>query len=375
MNRERADAVVVGAGIIGLAHAYHLARAGKSVIVIERDVQAQAATVRNFGMIWPIGQPIGERRTVADRSRALWQAVARDAGLWHRECGSYHLAYAEDELTVLREFAERSEGRARMATAAEVAAHAPVVRSERLLGAMRSDTELCVDPRRTAHDLAAYLVRAHGVRFVFGSAALAIEPGRVATADSEYVACQVFACPGTEFSGPLAPLLQGYGIVKCQLNMLRARPDAGVAPLDTHLCAGLTLIHYENFRICPSLPMVRARFAETMAPYVNHGIHLLVSEHGDGSWTIGDSHTYGEPLPPYAPTEFDDLILRYLDTFLPVDRMRVTERWIGVYGKHPERPWIIDPVESGLTICTGLGGAGMTLSFGVAELSVAAAGG
>jgi glycine/D-amino acid oxidase-like deaminating enzyme len=192
----------------------------------------------------------------------------------------------------------------------------------------------------------------------------------VATADSVYEARQVFVCPGTEFSGPLAPILQGFGIVKCQLNMLRARPDAGVAALGTHLCAGLTVIHYDNFKPCPSLAGVRQRFVETMAPYVNYGIHLLVSEHGDGTWTIGDSHTYGEPLPPYAPAEFDDLILAYLDTFLPVEQMRIIERWIGVYGKHPEQPWIIESVAPGLTICTGLGGAGMTLSFGVAELSV-----
>src|SRR5258708_14735555 len=93
----RFDDAVVGAGIIGLAHAYHLAKAGRRVVVVERSPRAQGASVRNFGMIWPIGQPDGERRCVALRSRAIWLEVLREAGLRHSPCGSLHLAYHDDE--------------------------------------------------------------------------------------------------------------------------------------------------------------------------------------------------------------------------------------------------------------------------------------
>ncbi len=51
------DDAIVGAGILGLAHAYHLSRLGRRVIVLERDVRAVGASVRNFGMLWPVGQP------------------------------------------------------------------------------------------------------------------------------------------------------------------------------------------------------------------------------------------------------------------------------------------------------------------------------
>ena len=95
------DDAVVGAGIIGLAHAYHLARQGAASLS-SNGASAPGRSIRNFGMLWPIGQPAGELRALALRSLELWLEILRQGSLWHEQTGSLHLAYHDDEVSVLR---------------------------------------------------------------------------------------------------------------------------------------------------------------------------------------------------------------------------------------------------------------------------------
>ncbi len=145
------DDAIVGAGIIGLAHAFHLARQGQRVVVFERSPRACGASVRNFGMLWPIGQPAGAMHTMALRSREIWLEVLAASGLWHEQCGSLHLAYRDDEAQVLGEFADGAAHNGyscELLSPAEVAARSPAVKSRGLKAGLWSPTETCVDPRR-----------------------------------------------------------------------------------------------------------------------------------------------------------------------------------------------------------------------------------
>ena len=69
--------------------------------------------------------------------------------------------------------------------------------------------------------------------------------------------------------------------------------------------------------------------------------------------------------------EIDRLILDYLATFATLEDTQITRRWHGVYAKHPERPFVRLEPAPGVAVLTGLGGAGMTLSFGLAERTFA----
>src|SRR5258708_38215977 len=77
----RYDLAVVGAGIIGLATALAAVRHGLRVVVIDRDAQANGASVRNFGFITVTGQGRGSMWSRARRTRDVWLEVAQAAGV------------------------------------------------------------------------------------------------------------------------------------------------------------------------------------------------------------------------------------------------------------------------------------------------------
>src|ERR1700750_1459945 len=103
------SAIVIGAGIVGLATARALALRGYRVTVFERNEQAVGASIRNFGMIWPIGQATGPLFERAMLSQNIWKELCTEADIWHNEVGSMHLAYHDDELQVIAEYVEANQ--------------------------------------------------------------------------------------------------------------------------------------------------------------------------------------------------------------------------------------------------------------------------
>src|SRR5687768_2693409 len=102
------SAIVIGAGIVGLATARALATRGYKVTVIERSSKAVGASIRNFGMVWPIGQPGGALYERALHAKSIWKEVLAGAKCWSQEAGSLHMAYHQDELQVIQQFVEVS---------------------------------------------------------------------------------------------------------------------------------------------------------------------------------------------------------------------------------------------------------------------------
>ena len=100
----KSNAIVIGAGIVGLATARALAIRGKKVRVLERNSFAVGASIRNFGMIWPIGQPDGKMYERAMLSQSIGKEIAAASGIWHDPVGSLHLAYSDVEMEVLESF-------------------------------------------------------------------------------------------------------------------------------------------------------------------------------------------------------------------------------------------------------------------------------
>jgi len=364
------DIAIIGAGIAGLAHAYHAAKRGLSVVLFERSPRAMGASVRNFGLIWPIGQPPGRMRRIAMRSRAIWKEVLQSAPLWHAPLGSLQLAYHEDEYAVLREFAAQAPElgyEVALLDAEGVQQRCPSVRQEGLHGGLYSPSEITVDPREIVASLPGWLERQYGVTLRFNTAVQHIALPTIEAGGQQWQAQYAIVCSGDDFQTLYPQVFADSGLTRCKLQMMRTSAYGDAWQIGPSLAAGLTLCHYANYQACESLAAVRARFAAEMPEYVQHGIHVLVAQNGRGEVTLGDSHEYGLDVPPFDQPRIDTLVLDYLATFLETPKLEIAQRWHGVYAKHPEKPVFVARPAGGVTIVTGLGGAGMTLSFGVAE--------
>lgn len=362
------DDIVIGAGILGLATATHLSARGRKVAILERSNTARGASVRNFGMVWPIGQPAGERLEVALESRSHWEATLREAGLWLEPVGSMHAAYFDDEAEVLQEFAKDAKDKGFQVELLDP--DAAVARSPRLVrknlrSALLSRTEACVDPRQAVAGIADWLQRARGVTIFFDTGATSIDDGGVTAKDQTFKANHVWLCSGDELAGLRGELMSSLGLFPCKLQMLRTGGLANGERIGPMLAAGLTLRHYLSFAHCPSLKQLGQRLDARHPGYAKFGIHVMVSQNGSNELTIGDSHEYGSDIDPFDKPLIDQMILDYLALFFDLRGEPILQRWHGIYAKHPTEPWIVRHPEPRLTVINGVGGNGMTLSFGL----------
>jgi FAD dependent oxidoreductase TIGR03364 len=368
---NHADVAIIGAGIAGLAMAYQFARQDKKVVLFERNSAALGASIRNFGLVWPIGQQAGLHYQRAMASRRIWKELSAATGLECNETGSLHLAYHKDELAVLEEFVQAAPANGyacELLTPAQVSARSSAVKTSGLLGAMYSPTEMTVNPREASARIAGWLQDQQQVTLRFNTAVNGISMPFIQTATENWKVDKVFLCSGADFETLYPQVFAQTGITKCKLQMMRTVPQPGNWQLGPALCAGLTLLHYAAFNTCNALPALRKRIEAQMPQYLQWGVHVLVSQNGRAELTIGDSHEYGPDFTPFDKEFINDLILDYLHTFLQAPTLTIQERWHGIYPKLPngQTNLLLQP-EKEVTILNGLGGAGMTLSFGLAE--------
>lgn len=369
------SAIVIGAGIVGLAISRALAIRGYQVTVFERNERAVGASIRNFGMVWPIGQPTGPLFDRAMLSRSIWKEIAVEAGIWHDEVGSLHMAYHDDELAVIQEYVDINEKFRDCAflTPEQTLAKSPGVNPDNLKGALWSGTEMIVESRVAVGQIAGYLSEKYGVEFHWNTAISEINKTTVRSGTRTWTADEIFVCGGVEFETLYPELFAAAPITKCKLQMMRmiAQPDGW--RIGPSLCGGLSMVHYPGFQVAPSLPALRERYNEQYAEYLKWGIHVMASQNHTGELTIGDSHEYGLVHDPFDKEFINRMILDYLATFTRLKDTRIIQSWNGILPKLTNgQTELVLEAEPGVTIINGLGGNGMTLSFGLCEQLIAA---
>ena len=367
----RFDLAVVGAGIVGLSAALAAARRGLSVAVIDRDAQANGASVRNFGFVTVTGQ---ERATMwprARRSREVWAEVAPAAGISVVHTGLWMMVRRPESVAVLESFmaTEMASG-CRLLSPAEARRRCPHLLAPDLLAVLESTTELRVESREAIPRLAAWLARAHGVEFLRSTAVTGVEvegadQAQVRTSRGPVAARRVAVCPGDDFNSLYAQRLQAYGLTRCKLQMLRLA-DPGFR-LPAALMSDLGLGRYLGYAELPEATPLKRRLAGEQSEHLRHGIHLIVVQSADGSLVVGDSHHYAATPDPFSHEAVDALIADEFERALGIRPPPTLERWVGTYASADDRAVLIDAPAAPVRIAVVTCGAGASTGFAIGE--------
>jgi len=371
---KQPSAIIIGAGIVGLATARALAKRGYKLTVFERNEYAVGASVRNFGMIWPIGQATGPLFERAMLSRGIWKEICTEANIWHDEVGSLHLAYHDDELAVIQEYVDANQSFRDCSLLGPQAALAKsqAINPNGLKGALYSGEEMIVEPRVAIGQIAKYLAEKYKIEFHWNTAISSINHPRVSSGGKSWEADEIFVCSGADFETLYPELFLSLDITKCKLQMMRLVSQPGQWRIGPSLCGGLSMIHYPGFSVAASLPALRRRYEEQYPVHLQWGVHVMASQNGSGELTIGDSHEYGLVHDPFDKQFINTLITGYLHTFANFKDWTLLQSWHGIYPKMMNgETELIKQIEPGVTVINGVGGNGMTLSFGLCEQYIA----
>ncbi len=366
-----AKALVIGSGIVGLAIARALAIKGYKVTVLERNETPVGASIRNFGMIWPIGQPDGVLYERAMISKSIWKEICLEAKFWHDPVGSLHLAYDDLELRVMESFFENTGKRRnhQFLNAQHALRFSTAIVSQNLKGGIYSPDEMIVDSPLILAALPAYLSSKYNVKFIFNTHINQIQESKVWSGNTVFEADEIYICTGPDFENLFPEVYHELPITKCKLQMMRMAAQPQDWRMGPSLCGGLSLAHYSSFKAAGVvLDELKQSFANQYREYNQWGIHVMVSQNSSGELIIGDSHEYGMTHDPFGRESINNLILNYLRKFARFANEEITHRWNGIYSKltNGATEIVINP-KPGITIVNGLGGAGMTLSFGLAH--------
>ena len=361
------DVAVVGAGIVGLAHALAAARLGKRVVVVDRDAQANGASVRNFGFVTVTGQARGAVWNHARRSADVWREVAAEAGVEVLQRGLTMVARRPEAKTVLDAFlgTEMAEGCA-WRDAAVLGERLPI--AGKVLGGLTSGVDLRVESRTAIPRLAAWLEAARGVTILRGVAVRGVETGRLETSAGVIQADAIVVCPGDDLVTLFPDAFARASVTRCKLQMLRLADPGWRLP--SPVMSDLGLVRYLGYADLPEAGALRARLEAEQPAHLEHGVHLIVAQSADGSLVVGDSHHYAPTPDPFGRDDVDALILDEFAQVFDQAPPPVRERWTGTYASAAGHSLVETPMpDVRLVVVTG--GTGASTAFGLAETVIA----
>lgn len=365
------DLAVVGAGIVGLSHALAAAKRGKRVVMLDRDSQANGASVRNFGFITVTGQKAGECWNRARRARDIWVDLAPKAGIEIVHQGLAMVARRPEGAAVLEAFSKTEMGeQCQLMTPMEAFARCPSLRTDTAKAVLWSPHELRVESATAIPKLAAYLQDTYAVEIHRGVTVHAVEDGTLETSAGSFETGATVVCPGDNYTGLFADRIAQFSLTRVLLHMMRV-DTAPQIRLGCTIMSDLGLIRYHGYTDLPEVAALRAVIEQEQPDAIAHGIHLIAVQSSDGSLVVGDSHLYSDNPPDSDPADVDRLVTEEMQAVLNLPAWSVRERWTGTHAYASDRLALIDSPSESVRLVLVTSGTGASTGFAIGEEVIA----
>ncbi len=377
MGKPECDVLVIGAGVVGLACAAALARAGRSVVVVERhdgfgrETTSRNSQVLHAGLYYPSNS--WKARLCVAGSRALYVRCRRE-GIPHRRIGKLVVATAPAEIAALeRLHALGSENGAPDLALLDADSVRRMEPSVRAIAALHSPATGIIDAHALCLSFAAE-AEAHGAALALGREVVAVEPAqpgfRVVAQDAH---------GGRESLGAAA-VVNAAGLASDHIAAL-AGIDVDARGLRQHPCKG------DYFALAPGAPLRFERLVYPVPagaaaePSSSPGLGVHVTLDLGGRVRFGPDAEYVDRIDyavdPGKAEHFASAAQRYLPTlraeWLTPDQAGIRPKLAGP--GHAFRDFAIEEESAngmpGFVNLIGIESPGLTASPAIAERVVA----
>lgn len=395
---ERADAVVIGGGIVGVSTAYFLARRGLAVAILEKGYIGGEQSSRNWG--WCRRQNRDARELpISALALGLWEELTRDIGrdLGFRRCGVYYTSDDAQQIATWEEWGKKYARpfgvRTRMLDAAEAASVMTGSGPRKWLGGVHSMDDGTAEPALAA-PVVAEGARGLGATIHQGCAArgLDITNGAVTGVITErgLIKTGAVVCSGGAWASAFC---RRHGIsfpqASVRASILRTAPIEGLPQaLSTPECSltrradgGYTLAISGKATL--ELTPQGLRYAREFMPMFMKRIKAIEFGIGRsffrgpealGSWGFDEKSPFEQirvldPAPDQAVIR--NLVGRFKRLYPALKDVRVAEAWASYVDSTPDAVPVISPIDKvkGFVLAAGFSAHGFGIGPGAGQLA------
>lgn len=356
------EVAVIGGGILGTATCYWLARAGVSVVLLERSMLASEATGRNGGIV-SIGPALSYPDAIAKwghasarqvlmltlESKALLQRIIGEEEIAcdYREPGRLALALASDHMEHLRQSvaALQADGvSARLLSRQEVQEQVRTPLGQEIIGGQLTEEVGLVHSSRLVHGLA-HAAQRYGAR-LYAANVLQLAPDR----------------GSVHISTTNGSLHAKHVIIAA---------NAGIGRLIPAVARLITPVRGQVLAYAPCKPVFTTSMAVNITPTGEYW-----QQNVDGTIVLGGYRAIAPRsdvgIESNHPTpEVQAALEQVLPQLFPsLSGLQVVQRWAGVMAFTPDALPIIDQVNDipGAWIAGGFSGHGMVFAAQLGQL-------